>query len=232
MVTAVTTLAVLQPGYLPWLGYFDQVTQADYFVHYDDVPFDKHGWRNRNRVKALNGPVWLTVPVLHSGKFGQLINEVRIDPQQNWQRKHLATIKQMYASAPYLNDWLPKLTEVIDRKWESLVDLNLAMTDMLLQAFRIETRMLRSSELGIAGDKNERLLKLCELVGATKYLTGDAARDYLDVGLFSDHGIEVRWHGYTHPIYPQLHGEFISHLSALDLLLNCGGESKVVLKSR
>lgn len=225
-----TTLAVLQPGYLPWMGYFDQVRKADVFIHYDDVPFDKHGWRNRNRIKGLVGPVWLTVPILHSGKSGQLINETRIDPKQNWQRKQLATIRQMYAGAPHLGEWLPRLSDIIDRPWELLVDLDLALIDLFLQAFRIDTRILRCSELNVAGDKNERLLRLCELVGANEYLTGDAARDYLNVDMFSDRGIAVRWHGYAHPVYKQLHGEFVSHLSALDILLNCGTEAETILK--
>jgi hypothetical protein len=99
---SVTTLVVLQPGYLPWLGYFDLMRRADVFVHYDDVQFDKHGWRNRNRVKGPKGGVWLTVPVRHSGRSGQPIRDVEIDHRQDWERKHVATISQLYARAPFL----------------------------------------------------------------------------------------------------------------------------------
>src|SRR5436305_11804238 len=108
----VTTLVVLQPGYLPWLGYFDLMHKADVFVHYDDVQFDKHGWRNRNRIKGPNGEVWLTVPVLHTGRFGQSVLEVEIDERQNWQRRHLATLTQSYARAPFIERVLPRLSDL------------------------------------------------------------------------------------------------------------------------
>src|SRR6202040_536730 len=110
-----TTLVVLQPGYLPWLGYFDLLKKADVFVHYDDVPFDKHGWRNRNRVKGRKGAMWLTVPVRHSGRAGQSILGVEIDNRQNWRRKHLSTIGQLYAHAPYVDAILPKLRDLLER---------------------------------------------------------------------------------------------------------------------
>ena len=217
-----TTLVVLQPSYLPWLGYFDQLNRADVFVWYDDVQFDKHGWRNRNRVKGPNGPLWLTVPILHSGRSTQLICDVEIDNRLPWRRKHLSTIEQLYARAPFLAHVLPPLTEVLEYAWQRLVDLDIATTDWLAEEFGITTTRFRSSMLGIGGDRNERLLNFCRHFGATRYLTGDAARDYLDVGRFEAIGVEIEWHGYDHPTYPQLHAEFIPCLSALDLLLNAG----------
>ena len=114
-----TTLAVLQPGYLPWLGFFDQVRRADHFVFYDDVQFDKHGWRNRNRVKSGKGPVWLTVPVRARGRMGQRINEVEIAEGVPWARKHLQTIEQLYAQSPYRSLYLPELSELLQRRWRS-----------------------------------------------------------------------------------------------------------------
>jgi hypothetical protein len=225
----VTTLVVLQPGYLPWVGYFDLLQKADVFVHYDDVQFDKHGWRNRNRLKGPKGAVWLTVPVRHSGRAGQTILDVEIDGRRNWQHKHLTTVNQFYAHAPYLGSILPKLRDILDRPWRRLVDLDLAIIEWLARELGIATSRHRASELGVSGDRNERLLNLCRHFCATTYLSGDAARDYLDVSQFSANGIKVVWHDYVHPTYNQQHGEFVSHLSLLDLILNMGPDSLAVL---
>lgn len=224
-----TTLVVLQPSYLPWLGYFDQLSKADVFVWYDDVQFDKNGWRNRNRIKDSKGALWLTVPVLQSGHAEQLICEVEIDNSRNWRRKHLSTVTQLYAHAPFAKTVLPQLQEILDQPWARLVDLDIALIDWLAGEFGITTPKYRSSELNIDGDRNERLLNLCRHFGATQYLSGDSARAYLDVERFEKNGIKIIWHGYSHPQYAQLHGQFVSQLSALDLLLNAGPESLKIL---
>jgi len=225
----VTTLVVLQPGYLPWLGYFDLLHRADVFVHYDDVQFDKHGWRNRNRVKGSRGAVWLTVPVRHSGRFGQSILDVETDDRQDWRRKHLSTIAQLYARAPFVDTILPRLRDILDRPWPRLVELDLATIDWLAVELGVSTPRHRASALAIGGDRNERLLNLCRHFGATRYLSGNAARAYLDVEQFAAAGIEVTWHDYLHPVYPQLHNAFVPYLSILDLLLNVGAGSLAVL---
>lgn len=224
-----TTLVVLQPGYLPWLGYFDLLKKADVFVHYDDVQFDKHGWRNRNRVKGPKGSVWLTVPVRHSGRSGQSILDVEIDDRQQWRRRHLSTISQFYARAPFVGAMLQRLTDILERPWPRLVDLDLALIDWLAAELGIAVPRYRASELGIEGDRNARLVNLCRHFGATRYLSGNAARDYLDVPLFAAAGVEVSWHDYAHPTYPQLHGTFVPYLSVLDLILNMGGEARAIL---
>lgn len=218
------TLAVLQPGYLPWLGFFDQMRRADVFVYYDDVQYDKHGWRNRNRVKSPTGAHWLTVPVRHSGLDRPRILDVEVD-HGPWARKHVGTIRQYYKDAPFLDRYAPELEELLQRRWERLVDLNLAVTAKLADWLGIVTPAFRSSDLHIDGERSERLLKLCRHFGATRYLSGSAAASYLDVELFGRHDIVVNWQEYVHPTYPQLHGAFIPYLSAVDLLLNCGDES-------
>lgn len=226
----VGTLAVLQPGYLPWLGFFDQMRRSDLFVIYDDVQYDKHSWRNRNRVKAASGePFWLTVPVRHSGQGWPRILEVEIDARTAWGRKHVGTLRQFYARAPFLRRYLPELEEMLCRPWQRLVDLDLAVAGLLAGWLGLTTRTVRSSELGVPGEASDRLLALCKRFGARRYLTGDAARDYLDVGAFAREGVEVVWQEYVHPTYPQQHGAFVPYLSAVDLLLNCGDESAAVL---
>ena len=224
------TLVVLQPGYLPWLGFFDQVQRSDVFVYYDDVQFDKHGWRNRNRVKGPDGaPHWLTVPVLHSGRNWPAIMEVEIDNRVPWARKHVGTLRQFYCNAPHLGRYLPALAETLERRWTLLVDLNLAVTELICGWLGLARPTLRASALGMVGKQSERLLRLCRHFGARRYLSGSAAKDYLDTVLFVRDGVEVEWQDYIHPVYPQQHGAFVSHLSIVDLLFNCGEESATIL---
>lgn len=224
-----TTLAVLQPSYLPWLGFFDQVRRCDYFVIYDDVQYDKNGWRNRNRIKSATGPVWLTVPVRTRGRLRQQINEVEIVNTASWARKHVRTIAEAYARAPYCSTYLPLLAELLERKWQRLVDLDIALIALMCDWFGLDVPMVRASDLTIPGDRNGRLLAFCRHFGANIYLSGDAAQAYLDVDQFAACGIQVEWQNFRHPQYPQQHGPFLSHLSALDLVLNVGGESQAML---
>jgi hypothetical protein len=226
-----TALTVLQPSYLPWLGYFDQMSKADVFVWYDDVQFDKHGWRNRNRIKGPKGPLWLTVPVRHKGRTHQSINTVEIDNEKSWRRKHLLSVEQLYARAPFYAAAIPRLAHILNQQWGRLVDLSIATTEWLANEFVIGTPLYRASQLGIEGDRSGRLINFCRHFQATHYISGDAAREYLDVSQFSAAGIEVVWHSYQHPQYPQLHGDFVPYLSALDLLLNVGPKAhKLFLK--
>jgi WbqC-like protein len=237
------TVVILQPGYLPWLGFFDQLRRADVFVYYDDVQYDKHGWRNRNRIKTQSGPLWLTVPVKHGGEGLPRIRDVEIDARTPWARKHVASLRQAYARAPFLGSYLPALEELLERPWERLVDLDIACADLMAEWFGLHPttaqqtrgrdpgrrpRIERSSGLGIGGERSERLVKICRHFGASTYVSGDAAAGYLDVGLFERNGIAVEWQRYIHPTYPQLHGVFVPHLSALDLLFNCGEEAPLI----
>jgi hypothetical protein len=226
------TVVILQPGYLPWLGFFDQLRRCDVFVYYDDVQYDKHGWRNRNRIKTQAGPLWLTVPVRHTGLGLPRIIDVEIDSRTAWARKHVASVRQAYASAPFLRRYLPELEELLLRHWERIADLDIAAAGMMARWLGLTRRIERSSELGVGGERSERLLATCRHFGATTYLSGDAAQEYLDTGLFERHGIQVEWQRFAHPVYPQLHGAFEPYMSALDLILNCGDGSLAVLEGR
>jgi hypothetical protein len=223
-------LAVLQPSYLPWLGYFDQIDRVDVFVFYDDVQYDKNGWRNRNRIKGPNGPVWLTVPAKHSGRGLQPICEVEIDQQPGWQTKHLRSISQFYAKAPYRQAYMPELEDLLGRNWVKLVDLDIALVGTIMRWLGLHAEVVRASTLGIEGERNDRLIRICRHFGANHYLSGNAAKVYVDLDAFAATGIRVEWQDYAHPTYPQLHGEFVSHLSVLDLLMNAGPESLAILR--
>lgn len=221
---------MLQPGYLPWLGFFDQLQRADCFIFYDDVQYDKNGWRNRNRIKSANGePHWLTVPVrVHS--LHQRLIDTEIDNRRSWARKHVGTMRQFYARAPYLNRYLPELEHVLlGSNWQRLCDLDLAVIKLMCEWLGLQRTTMRSSELSIGGDRSERLVNFCLHVGANHYLSGNAAQEYLDVELFASHGIDVEWQNYKHPAYPQQHGDFVPFLSTLDLLFNCGDESAKII---
>lgn len=225
------TLAVLQPSYLPWMGYFDQMARSDVFVFYDDVQYDKHGWRNRNRIKSVNGePAWITVPVLHTGKNKQQIQHIEIMNEQPWARKQLGTIRQYYLKAPHFKRYFDELSELLNGPHTHLNNLNLQTTEWLCRQFKINPEIHRSSQLGIEGEQTERLVRLCQHFGVTHYLTGNAASDYLDVKAFENVGVQVVWQNYEHPTYPQMHGEFVGFLSALDLLMNVGPESEVYFR--
>lgn len=204
--------------------------RADIFVFYDDVQYDKNGWRNRNRIKSPQGaPHWLTVPV-QVKTLGQRIFETEIDNRQAWARKHTGTIRQFYAQAPHLKRYLPELEELLaGRRWEQLVELDIAVIELMCGWLGCKRQTVRASQLAIEGERTERLLRICQHFGARRYLSGSAAQDYLDVELFARHSIEVEWQNYHHPVYQQQHGEFLPFLSTMDLLLNCGDESREII---
>lgn len=224
-------IAVLQPGYLPWLGFFEQELAVDKFVLYDDAQYDRRGWRNRNRLKTPSGPIWITVPAEQKGKYTQPINEVRIDNTRPWRKKHLGTVETFYRKAPYFETLFPDFERIISRDWEFLWDLDWAIIEWLNGVIGIETPITPASSLGAVGHKSERLLDICKKLGADEYYSGAAARHYLDLGLFKGAGIAVCFQEYEHPVYPQLYGEFVSHLSVLDLLMIAAPEAKKIILS-
>lgn len=223
-----STCVILQPSYLPWRGYFDLVHEADVFVFYDDVQYDKHGWRNRNRIKTSSGTQWLTVPVLSKGNVsaGVTIKDVGIAWTQDWAKKHLSTIRQAYARAPFFKDVLPLVEGLFSKRHERLVDLTVETTIALAEALGItRTRFVRSSELGIEGGKTERLVRLCRHLGADRYLSGPSARDYIEASLFADAGIALDYKAYDYPEYEQLHPPYDPQVSILDLLFMKGPDA-------
>lgn len=223
-------LVVLQPGYLPWLGFFDQLNRSDIFIYYDDVQFDKHGWRNRNRIKSPQGILWLSVPVLTKGIEDKQIKDIQIDNRSNWNVKQLKTISMCYSKAAHFKSYFPELEELLSKTWDNICELDIALVELISKWLKLERKIYRSSELGIYGSKSERLLNFCKHFGADNYLSGDSAQDYLDVDLFKKSNINVIWQNYEHPYYNQLYGEFIPYLSIIDLVFNMGEESRNILK--
>ena len=228
-VMAARTAVVLQPSYLPWLGYLAQVQRSDVFVIYDDVQFDKHGWRNRNRVKTAQAAQWLTVPVCTTGQLKPTNREIEIDNKQPWRKKHLATLRQSYARAPYFAQMMPTFEALLEQEWHRLIDVNVACFDAINHLLGLKREVRFSSELGIEGHGAERLVAICKKLNADCFYEGAAGRDYIDDNLFTSAGIAIEYQNYEHPVYPQLHGDFIPYLSVVDLLFNCGPKSLEIL---
>lgn len=222
-------IGILQPSYLPWVGYFEQIYRADVFVLYDDVQFEKGSWRNRNRIKTPNGPLWLTVPVLTKGQEFPLINRVRVNNDEQWQKKHIRTLTQYYAKAPHFSRYSPALFTLLEQPWELLADLNIALIRHLAAALGIETPFVLSSELGVPGSGAQRLVDILRHLNGSVFYEGAAGRNYIDESLFTANDMRVVFQDYKHPVYEQLHGDFIPFLSVVDLLFNHGPNSLTIL---
>lgn len=219
---------ITQPNYIPWRGYFHQIKKADVFVFYDDVQYDRRGWRNRNRVKTSNGPIWLTIPVINKGVRTNHtpINQIQIDWSQNWTRKHWTTIEQSYGKAPFFALYASILKDVYNQRYEFLAELTIELTIRLASALGIkETTFIKSSSLHSAGTKTDRLLTILKALAATHYITGPTAKSYLDESKLASSGISIEYMAYDYPLYNQLYPPYESQISILDLLFMMGPDS-------
>lgn len=219
---------ITQPNYIPWRGYFHQIRKADVFVFYDDVQYDRRGWRNRNRVKTSHGPIWLTIPVINKGvRVNHTpISQIQIDWSQSWVRKHWATIEQSYGRAPYFSHYAAILKDVYDQRSEFLADLIIELIIRIAGVLGVaDTRFIRSSSLASAGTKTDRLLTILKPLGATHYITGPAAKNYLDENKLADSGISIEYMTYNYPQYTQFYPPYEPQVSILDLLFMHGPDS-------
>jgi hypothetical protein len=221
-------LAIIQPSYIPWRGYFHQIQMADVFMFYDDVQYDKHGWRNRNRIKTPNGTIWLTIPVAARGNVVEQtpINEIRC-ASKSWGRKHWATLSQSYGRAPFFERYAPLLEEFYARKDDRLAELAIDLTLRLAAELGIErTRFVRSSEVeGIEGASTDRVLSIVRLLGADHFITGPTARAYLDEAKLASARVTLEYMRYEYPEYEQLHPPYEPRVSILDLLFMKGPDA-------
>ena len=214
-------VAVHQPNFMPYLGFFDKIRQVDTFVVLNDVQYTKRGYTNRNKIKKPNGSMWLTVPV--SGELLVPINEVLIANQIDWQDHHLKTLEHMYGKADSYDTIQLKVKSEYRKDWEYLADFNIALLELCFEFLGIEVNMVFSSDQNIeADDGSDRILKICSKLGADHYLSGISGRDYLDLSAYKKAGIAVSFHDFNHPIYPQQFGDFIPNLSIIDYLMNVG----------
>jgi hypothetical protein len=218
-------VVILQPSYIPWRGFFDLIRRADLFVFYDDVHYDKHGWRNRNRIKTAQGKQWLTIPIHSAGATkGLLIKDVKIDCSKPWAVKHWKTLTFAYKKAPFFERATPLLLPFYERRDTLLANFAIDLTVALAREIGItHTSFMRSSEiLGITGKKTARLIQILQAVGATHYISGPSAREYIEDDLFSAAGISLEFMSYNYSEYPQLYPPYDPYVSILDLLFMAG----------
>lgn len=219
-------VAILQSNYIPWKGYFDLIASVDEFILYDDMQFTRRDWRNRNQIKTPQGVQWLTVPVRVKGKYFQKIRETEIDGSA-WAGEHWRTLVQNYKRAAHFQEiagWLEPI--YLQEAPTHISELNRRLITAVCEYLRIPTVISSSSDYELTDGKTERLVSLCSQAGATEYISGPAARDYIEPEVFSASGIELTWFEYTgYPEYPQLWGEFVHGVTILDLLFNCGDKA-------
>lgn len=220
-------VVILQPSYIPWRGYFHQIQKADLFVFYDDVQYDKHGWRNRNRIKTPDGSRWITIPALSGGASTDhlLIKDIKINWVKEWNNSHWQILRQNYREAPWFKHYAPLLEGFYRRHDEFLADFTIDLTIALARELGIDTRFMRSSTLNARGAKTDRLLDILTQVEATHYISGPSARGYLDEAKLARAAITLEYMAYQYPDYPQLHPPFDPLVSILDLIFMMGPEA-------
>lgn len=222
-------VAILQSNYIPWKGYFDLMNQVDDFVIYDVVQYTKRDWRNRNRIITPQGLLWLSIPVVVNNRE-QRINETKVIDTE-WSKNHLTSIKHSYSKSKYFNEYYEELIECYSEasKLKYLSEINLVFIQWICKKLNINTTLHSSSDFELSQDKSERLAHICSQLSADVYLSGPAAKDYLDESRFSDKSITVEWMNYNgYPEYQQFGESFEHAVSVLDLIFHLGTEARQV----
>jgi len=224
-------VAIVQSNYIPWKGYFDMIAAVDEFILYDDMQYTRRDWRNRNLVKTPQGVQWLTVPVKVKGKFHQKIRDTEIDGT-DWALEHWETLTRNYRRARYFDEiatWLEPLYVV--QPFTYLSHLNRRFIESVCDYLGITTVVSNSWDYNLFDGKTERLADLCEQARGKEYISGPAAKGYIEENVFADFDIKLLWFDYSgYAEYPQLWGEFIHEVSILDLLFNCGKDASAYMK--
>lgn len=227
-------IAIMQPTYLPWLGYFDLLDQVDKFILLDNVQFEKRSWQQRNRIKTPNGLQWLTVPVVSRGRRDQRILEVKILEAEFW-RDHLRSVEVNYRRAPFFDRYFESMSQRIRSESNdlSLAQLTIGMLLWFAEVIGIQTATVRASGLSLQGKRSSLLAGICTSVGATDYLSPLGSADYLlsELATFSERGIAVTFQNYEHPVYQQQFPPFEPYACVLDLLFNEGERAREIIRS-
>ena len=224
-------VAIAQSNYIPWKGYFDLIAAVDEFVLYDDMQYRRRDWRNRNKIKTPQGVQWLTVPVKVKGKYHQTIRETEIDGT-DWASMHWKTLSRNYCRAPHYNELAAILEPLLlGHQYTHLSALNRLLLQTVCAYLGIKTKISDSGDYRLVMGKTERLADICLQAGGTEYVSGPAAKDYIEERVFMEHGIKLTWFDYSgYANYPQLWGEFTHGVTILDLLFNCGKEAPRYMK--
>jgi len=214
-------VAIMQPTYLPWPGYFSLMCLVDVFVILDDVQFNKRSWQQRNKIKTHNGEYWLSFPVSSKGKYDQIINCVELVDEFQNKAKHLKIIENSYSKTQYFKKIFQKIEKVFKCEHKFLVNLNLALIEMIKGELEIESELILSSKLNIQGKKDDKIYSICKHLCATTYYSPIGSSGYLSKSdLFEKNNIDIKYLNFTPTQYRQSHGDFITYLSIIDLLFN------------
>lgn len=225
-----TTIAIHQPNYIPWIGYFDKIAKSDIFVLFDDVQLPRgKSYVTRNRILAPNGPIWLTVPVKKKSKLLN-INEVEI-AEEIWNKKHWRSIEVSYCKSPFFNELKNAFKEIYIKNWMNLCELNVELIKKVMEILEIDTELVFSSEVPAEADKNERIIEVIKYFNGDKYISGKGAgsQRYINEGDFKKENIKLIFNEFKHPIYKQNYREFVPNMSVLDLLFNTGDEAREII---
>lgn len=222
-------LTAHQPVYLPWLGLFHKIALSEVFCFFDIAQYQTRDFINRNKIKTMTGPMWLTVPVESKKHFGKKICDVKI-VKNGWNRKHCRSIELSYQKSKYFKNYMPHLEEILmEHDYNYLCDLNYSILKFFLDSLGIETEIVRASDYDFIGAKSDLVLDMCVKLRASTYIFGSQGHNYANKDSFVKSGIDLHFQNYRHPIYDQLHGSFESFMSLLDLLFNMGNKSLEVL---
>jgi len=225
-------VAIVQSNYIPWKGYFDLINTVDEFILFDDMQYTRRDWRNRNKIKTSQGLIWLTIPVKVKGKYFQTIKETEIS-DQNWTQLHWKSILNSYARADYFEDYKEIFEDLyLNCNEKFLSDINYRFLVKICNLLEIQTQISWSTDYAIVNGKTERLVSLCKQAGATEYISGPAARDYIDEDLFQQENIKLSYMEYdNYPEYRQIYPNFEHGVSIIDLLFNEGINAKKYMNS-
>lgn len=217
------TITIHQPMYLPYLGFFNKVIQADKFVVLDDVKATKADFTNRNRIRAPNGQAYITIPVQSKNIE---IREIQISGDDRWVKKHLKTLNSFYVGTPYFESYIYDLTKIYNQsKWQKIMDLDIELLKWIFNILSINVDIIFSSSLNSENSKTQRLIDICKSLEGDIYISGIGGKNYLDVNLFEKNDLKVVFQNFNHPVYPQKFQPFIPNLSIIDAIFNCGSEN-------
>lgn len=220
------TVAIHQPNFFPWLGYFNKIARADVFIILDNVQFPKTGgtWINRVQLAIQGAPAWITVPINRAYHGTRLICEMEINNNIPWRKNLMKTIQSNYGRAPYFSSILPFITDLVDQASDSLSDFNINVIRKVMEKLGLEiTKLVVSSDMAVEGSATQLLINLTRKAGGSAYLAGGGAGGYQEDELFSSQEVDLVYQNFQHPSYPQLNTpNFIPGLSIVDALMNCG----------
>ncbi|MFQ6120931.1 MAG: WbqC family protein [Methanosarcinales archaeon] len=225
-----TKIAIHQPMYLPYPGFFNKMKNVDIFVFLDDAKYSEGYYYNRNRIKTPKGILMLTVPIKKSSS--QKLNQVEIANNIKWQKKHLKSLYANYSKAYHFKDYIEFFEEVYNTEWKTLQELNMKTLFYLIEKLNIDVPIYFSSDLlrdRAPSVKTQRIIDICQELDADVYLSGIGGKNYLDKTLFEKNNIKLEYQNYVPKEYKQLWGTFIPNLSVIDLLFNLGENAKEVI---